>query len=289
MLSLLWVLMCFLTSPGSMKVFWQTCPEVRRWLDVDDKKIQFYRAYVVPLSRVGGRVSLQVGLLHECLSTVGAHKLLFALVIPKMVLKIQQFWPQSSICLSRRSPGKQSGIWTSCRIEYNCSAFLQCAELCGIQDLPSWWIPFHRKCTGMSPSPPYVCSPAYHQMCWSNCNSTIYLPCGFSVLKPWNRWHRKHHTENLWLLIWMDVEVILKLHPMPWVCSNFSWEDCCRSLFLKYIFGNGCCKDKTSHHVVLGPRVLSQVQVQATLPFQPLATDVAHKILLHRVLDHVLL
>ena len=180
------------------------------------KKIQFYRAYVVPLSRVGGRVSLQVGLLHECLSTVGAHKLLFALVIPKMVLKIQQFWPQSSICLSRRSPGKQSGIWTSCRIEYNCSAFHRCAELCGIQDLPSWWIPFHRKCTGMSPSPPYVCSPAYHQMCWSNCNSTIYLPCGFSVLKPWNRWHRKHHTENLWLLIWMDVEVILKLHPMPW-------------------------------------------------------------------------
>ena len=68
-----------------------------------------------------------------------------------------------------------------------------------------------------------------------------------------------------------------------------SREDCCRSLFLKYIFGNGCCKDKTSHHVVLGPRVLSQVQVQATLPFQPLATDVAHKILLHRVLDHVLL
>ena len=35
--------------------------------------------------------------------------------------------------------------------------------------------------------------------------------------------------------------------------------------------------------------MLSQVQVQATLPFQPLATDVAYKVLLHSVLDHVLL
>ena len=31
------------------------------------------------------------------------------------------------------------------------------------------------------------------------------------------------------------------------------------------------------------------MEVQATLPFQSLATDVAHKVLLHSVLDHVLL
>jgi len=43
-------------------------------------------ANVVPLPSMGGCVPLQVGLLHECLSTVGANKLLFALVIPKMVL-----------------------------------------------------------------------------------------------------------------------------------------------------------------------------------------------------------
>ena len=42
-------------------------------------------------------------------------------------------------------------------------------------------------------------------------------------------------------------------------------------------------------HIVLGPRMLSQVQIQATFPFQPLATDVAHKVLLHSVFDHVLL
>ena len=35
--------------------------------------------------------------------------------------------------------------------------------------------------------------------------------------------------------------------------------------------------------------MLSQVQIQATFPFQPLATDVAHKVLLHSVFDHVLL
>ena len=35
--------------------------------------------------------------------------------------------------------------------------------------------------------------------------------------------------------------------------------------------------------------MLSQVEVQTALPFQPLSTDVADKVLLHSVLDHVLL
>ena len=35
--------------------------------------------------------------------------------------------------------------------------------------------------------------------------------------------------------------------------------------------------------------MLSKVEIQAALPFQPLSTDVADKVLLHRVLDHVLL
>ena len=32
-------------------------------------------------------MSLKVRLLHECFSTVGAHKLLLSLVVPKMVLE----------------------------------------------------------------------------------------------------------------------------------------------------------------------------------------------------------
>ena len=132
-------------------------------------QIQFYRTYVVPLSCVSGRVSLKVRLLHECLSTISADKLLFALVIPQMVLERDSFWPPSNTGLSMRSPGRLSEIWTSCRIEYNCSAFHQCVELCGIQDLPSLWIPFHRMCRGMFPSPPYVCSPGY-QICGSHCS-----------------------------------------------------------------------------------------------------------------------
>ena len=58
-------------------------------------------ANVVPLPSMGGCVSLQVGLLHECLSTVGANKLLFALVIPKMVLETQKLWPKSNMCFCR--------------------------------------------------------------------------------------------------------------------------------------------------------------------------------------------
>ena len=57
-------------------------------------------ANVVPLPSMGGCVSLQVGLLHECLSTVGANKLLFALVIPKMVLETQKLCPKS-MCFSK--------------------------------------------------------------------------------------------------------------------------------------------------------------------------------------------
>ena len=56
------------------------------------------------------------------------------------------------------------------------------------------------------------------------------------------------------------------------------------SVVFRLLFSNGL-----PYHVVLGPRMLSQVQIQATLPFQPLATDVAHKVLLHSVFDHVLL
>ena len=82
----------------------------------------------------------------------------------------RQFLVAVKSCLSMRSPGKLSGIWTSCHIEYNCSAFHRCAELCGIQGLPSWWILFHRMCRGMFPSPPYVCSPGY-QIFGSHCST----------------------------------------------------------------------------------------------------------------------
>ena len=44
-----------------------------------------------------------------------------------------------------------------------------------------------------------------------------------------------------------------------------------------------------AYHVVLCPGVLPQVQIKATLPLQPLSTDVADKVLLHCVLDHVFL
>ena len=63
-------------------------------------------ANVVPLPSVGGCVSLQVGLLHECLSTVGANKLLFAFVVPQMVLE-----GKFNILSSKKvSPGRLSGI-----------------------------------------------------------------------------------------------------------------------------------------------------------------------------------
>ena len=65
---------------------------------------------MVPLSCVSGRVSLKVRLLHECLSTVSAYKLLFALVIPQMVLERDSSWLLSNTGLSMRSPGKLSGI-----------------------------------------------------------------------------------------------------------------------------------------------------------------------------------
>ena len=55
-------------------------------------------------------MSLKVRLLHECLSTVGAHKLLLALVVPKMVLERDIFDYRSNMGLSKRSPGKLSGI-----------------------------------------------------------------------------------------------------------------------------------------------------------------------------------
>ena len=75
-----------------MKVFWQTYSVMLiEMLVMTRNPIKSYRAYVVPFSCVGGRVSLQVRLLHECLSTVGAHKLLLALVVPKMVLERDNF------------------------------------------------------------------------------------------------------------------------------------------------------------------------------------------------------
>ena len=55
-------------------------------------------------------MSLKVRLLHECFSTVGAHKLFLSLVIPKMVLERVIYGHRIKYGLSRRSPDKPSGI-----------------------------------------------------------------------------------------------------------------------------------------------------------------------------------
>ena len=75
-------------------------------MEAYNKTRQFYRANVVSLPCVRGGVSLKVRFLHECLSTVGADKLLFAFVVPQMVLE-----GKFNILSSKKvSPGRLSGI-----------------------------------------------------------------------------------------------------------------------------------------------------------------------------------
>ena len=75
-------------------------------MEAYNKTRQFYRANVVSLPCERGGVSLKVRFLHECLSTVGADKLLFAFVVPQMVLE-----GKFNILSSKKvSPGRLSGI-----------------------------------------------------------------------------------------------------------------------------------------------------------------------------------